>query len=133
MVGGSFNYSKSKSSGSASANSKFREISILPTVGYFIIDKIVIGLKSKLNLTKESYLQASGIEISNSQNFMGIGPFARYYFLPKENIINAFTEVSIFYKETINKPSGNNSDKFKAFRLFSFGRNCNIFKQFRWY
>ena len=107
MVGGNFNYSNSKSSGSASFNSKNREITIMPTAGYFIFDKGAIGLKSMLTFSKESYNLTDGTEIANSQNILGVGPFLRYYFLPIENRVNAFSEASIFYKETITNGRGN--------------------------
>lgn len=107
MVGGNFNYSNSRSSGSTPPDSKYRAITIMPTAGYFIFDKGAIGLKSKVTFTKASYNLPDGTEIPNSQNHLGVGPFLRYYFLPIENRINAFSEASIFYKELITNVRGN--------------------------
>lgn len=123
MVGGNLNYTKSKSTGSAASNSNVRDFTLLPTAGYFVFDKGVIGIKSELSFVKESYPQTNGTVVSNSQNFLGIGPFARYYFLPKDKRINTFSDGSILYKETVSKSSGNTTDKFKT---LNYSLSCGM-------
>lgn len=70
------------------------EISVSPSVGYFIKDRLAIGLKSTLSnyhfTGKGSLPGTSGI--SNAFD-LSIGPFARYYFLNNlEGPVNVFLE-----------------------------------------
>jgi Outer membrane protein beta-barrel domain len=115
MVGGNFNYSKSKTSGTYASDKKFREIDVLPSIGYFAFNKTALGIKAKLYFTKEKLPQPNGTEISSVQNNLGIGPFARYYFLPAEKMVNVYLEGNTFYKETTVKSPGSTNAKFKAF------------------
>lgn len=59
---------------------------ISPGVGYFVIDKLAIGLKADLNL--QPFTNVSGKKETDIS--LNTGPFIRYYFLPADNIINIF-------------------------------------------
>ncbi len=103
MVGGNFNYSNSKRSGTGVTNDKGRVINILPQAGYFIINKLALGLVSRMYFQKVKYTLPNGAEISNAQSNLGIGPFIRYYFLPTTNRVNIFCNAKGFYAETFIK------------------------------
>ncbi|TAN01261.1 MAG: hypothetical protein EPN39_02595 [Chitinophagaceae bacterium] len=59
---------------------------ISPGVGYFLIDKLTMGLKADLNFNHFR----NGTPHMETQFSLNTGPFLRYYFLPAENIINIF-------------------------------------------
>ena len=89
MLGGNASFSSLKSSSTAAAQFKQTDIQIIPTVGYFFIDKFTAGLRPSLTYGSNT--------IANSNTIIGIGPFARYYFLSPDNILNLFTEGSYSY------------------------------------
>lgn len=77
-------------------------------VGYFIIDKFAVGLKPGYSRTETK----SPHNIVNTYN---IGPFIRYYFLPKEKFVNVFSELSYQYGLTkSNQGVSQNSNNISA-------------------
>lgn len=85
MMGGVASFSHNKytdSMGTTEANS----FSISPNVGYFFMDKLVVGASGLLSSTFNN----TGMDSTN----YGIGPFARYYFLDEEKPFNIFSEIS---------------------------------------
>lgn len=95
MVGGSGSFksytSKRFDNGNNTFKYNFTEIS--PNIGYFFIDKLVVGTKINLTFTKSLDV------LDKSYN---IGPFIRYYFLKPENQINVFAQANFGYGEYIN-------------------------------
>jgi outer membrane protein W len=67
-------------------------ISVAPDIGYFIIDKLGVGL----NVTF-SYNRTKVKDNIGKTNILGLGPFVRYYFLPSDNRINIFSEAAYEY------------------------------------
>jgi hypothetical protein len=86
-------------------------LKINPTIGYFVTDKFVLGLKPFLSWFKSEIQITGGSIISNVKRY-GIGPFARYYFLPNEKQINIITEVSYQHGFFSFAPQKGNSDIF---------------------
>lgn len=68
-----------------------KEIDISASVGYFIIDKLVIGAKPTFFYSNGGYYQHTKLLI---------GPFVKYYLLNKEKPFNIFVETS--YQTGIN-------------------------------
>ncbi|HLX54625.1 MAG TPA: hypothetical protein VKR58_11820 [Aquella sp.] len=64
--------------------------SLMPNVGYFVIDKLVCGLRFDY-----SFLYPHQFHIST----YGILPFVRYYLLPAEGRINFFADLSFGYSQ----------------------------------
>ena len=65
-------------------------------VGYFVIDKLVVGLSSTFSREKSESTTITGSfggASLISYNFT-VGPFVRYYFLPKEKPYNLLAEVN---------------------------------------
>jgi hypothetical protein len=56
-----------------------------PDAGYFLIDKLALGLRAGVGLNHNR----NGGETQTTKS-LDLGPFARYYFLPVDNIINIF-------------------------------------------
>ena len=62
---------------------------ISPGVGYFLTDKLAMGLKADFNVNR--FHNGSPVE---TDFYLSTGPFLRYYFLPAENTINIFGEAA---------------------------------------
>lgn len=95
LVGGNGSFSSTKFGSDAFPNYKSTNFSISPDFGYFIFDKMCAGLKISATLLKGDYPANPGsgsISYSNKSQFYGYGPFARYYFLEKEKMVNIFLE-----------------------------------------
>jgi hypothetical protein len=104
MVGGNANFSSSKSESTFNNDTvitKGSALAISPTLGYFIIDKLALGLGGSFVLS----LPTGG----SSSNGYGFGPFARYYFLKPEKTINILTQISYGY---FKNSSGSDGDNF---------------------
>jgi hypothetical protein len=98
LVGGSgsfYNYNGTYRSTSNNADTKVTNIDIKTSIGYFLIDKLSVGLRPSFSFSKGKVYQSgvqSGLISSNTQ-FL-IGPFARYYFLEKEKQFNLLADIS---------------------------------------
>jgi len=66
--------------------SKYTSININPNAGYFFINNFAGGLRLSLNSTKYKDDDATS-------SFL-FAPFARYYFLPAEQKVNVFSDLS---------------------------------------
>jgi hypothetical protein len=78
-------------------------ISASPDIGYFIFDKLGVGIKGDLSYSR---IKTTG-NVSKS-TFLAMGPFARYYFLAIDNRINLFCEA--IYQHTIDFHSFHQND-----------------------
>lgn len=115
LVGGTGNFLSSKYENLSPINSYTSnrlEIAISPNVGYFVKDKLAVGLKTGFTKYKEQVTSAGGL-YSNVNRF-SFGPFARYYFLKKDKQYNILAEVSYRYGLYSFKPTKGNSNTFNA-------------------
>jgi hypothetical protein len=113
MVGGSGSFKSISSesidplTGEIYLNSN-KELHIDPNIGYFIMNKLSLGMKFGFSL----YIPDS--EAPNSKYYT-FGPFLRYYFLKEEKNINIFLEPSyeriLKYDSSVDNAS--NSFNFK--------------------
>jgi hypothetical protein len=96
LVGGSGEFHKQRED---LQGSDIRGLSITaaPDIGYFIIDKLGVGL----NVTF-SYNRIKVKDNIGKTNILGLGPFVRYYFLPSDNRINIFSEAAYQYTIDFN-------------------------------
>lgn len=89
LVGGnaSFSYAESKSG----SNNPYKAfiIDLAPNVGYFVIDQLALG--TKVNYRRN---QSESNDIKNTFESMNISPFARYYILESDKMVNPFLESS---------------------------------------
>ena len=109
LISGTGMYSVYKNKANNIAWSKTRSLDIQPNIGYFVSDKVPIGLKINGNFSNEKNPQPDGTTVSLKQGAIGFGPFVRYYFLEKENRINIFANAGALY---IINP--NNSTSLKS-------------------
>lgn len=100
MVGGNGSFYSNNQTFSFSSNVfyyKNTNIEISPSIGYFIIDRLALGLRGNLIWEKSEYIRgtgsASGGGNGNPLRY-AVGPFARYYFLNKEKAFNILSEIN---------------------------------------
>jgi len=109
MIGGAASFRSSDYERVPGFLSKQTLIQLSGEVGYFIIDKLALGLKP-------GYDRTDTYNPHNIVNTYSLGPFARYYFLPIDKYVNIFSELS--YQHGIQKTNqtsfGNNSNNFSG-------------------
>jgi hypothetical protein len=104
MMGGNAGFSSGKTIVNGISSEITNALFINPNIGYFFIDKLAVGTKSRLTF----------YNISTNYD---LGPFVRYYFLEKEKPINIFSEVN--YR--IQKNSQNDDFKAENFNIKAGG------------
>ncbi|PHR69434.1 MAG: hypothetical protein COA67_10710 [Lutibacter sp.] len=86
MVGGSGSYNHitvDNDNGTVNKNSR---LTIKPDVGYFILDKLVVG-------SSMGYYHYKSIDFDSYNKNYSIGLFSRYYFLKSNKRFNLFTQI----------------------------------------
>ena len=135
LVGGTGNYTSSKQYLPTGVNAvKSISFSILPDCGYFIIDKLAVGINVGV-LYSKSFATYNNSTVTTYK----IGPFARYYFLPKENKINVFFNSNYNYGSShfnnfgLKGTSANNSYSFSGGPEFFFNTSVGLELTLGWY
>ncbi len=105
LVGGDVAFSYSKSKPESTVDSQAFNINLSPNVGYFFWDKLALGTRAEYTLSR--YESDSGT--SKFDRFL-VSPFARYYFLNIDKLVNPFLESS--YRFSLI--GENNSQEFSA-------------------
>ncbi len=98
LVGGTGSFLTSKNSYTSptfSSTSDRLDIKISPNVGYFVIDKLGVGVKTSFSKNKEEVTTTGGLQ--TNVNRLEFGPFARYYFLDVEKQYNVLADISYQY------------------------------------
>jgi len=101
MVGGNANISLQQEKLNQSNITGFT-IKAAPDIGYFIVDKFAVGVKTNLSY---NYVKFNGP--GNKNTLLGFGPLLRYYFLSTENRINIFAESAYQYSTDFHGHSRN--------------------------
>jgi hypothetical protein len=94
LIGGSASFESTSYSGDD--DNKTTIVQVMPNAGYFFMDKLAGGLRVSF-----AYKSNDGDYFRD----LGIGPFARYYFLPATKTTNLFLEGHFLY----------GSEKYKGF------------------
>jgi hypothetical protein len=81
LVGGSAGFQQSKA-----GEEKTTTIFLSPNAGYFVADKLAVGLDANFRSDKTT---EDGDDLSKQSSF-NVGPFVRYYFLPTAQKVNVF-------------------------------------------
>jgi hypothetical protein len=84
LAGGSLSFSSEKNS-----ESKITTFQFSPAIGYFFADKFAGGLRSSF-----SSMKMEGIDAVTD---LVLGPFVRYYLLPKENKVNLLADADFLF------------------------------------
>lgn len=97
-----------------------KELEFSPKVGYFVIDKLALGLGISYINQKYETKTISGIfgdGAYKSYSFY-VGPFARYYFLNKEKPYNILAEANYQFGSISQSDSPDSKGKLSRFSLF---------------
>lgn len=106
LVGGNSTFSNTKSVTTYSlgvGSSTYINLGISPNIGYFIHDKIALGMKPSFTHEKSfgGEVINNGVAVASyaegNMDWFDIGPFVRYYFLPIEKNVNIFSEINYKY------------------------------------
>jgi len=115
LVGGSgsFNsYKENYQSNIVETVYKVTDVTISPNIGYFIVDKFAVGLKSTLSWRKDKGVSTNVVGNSSTTLRVDYGPFVRYYFLDKGKSVNILADLSYQFGNVkfkgIDKGSRNN-------------------------
>ena len=95
LVGGSgkfYSYNSTYSSTSYSNQAKYTQIDLSPTIGYFVAEKVALGIKPTFSSIKGKVTSLGGSS-TNVQRYL-IGPFGRFYLLQATNNYNIVSDVS---------------------------------------
>jgi hypothetical protein len=120
LVGGSGSFSLQIQERST-LNVKTTFLDLAPNIGYFVIDKLATGLKVTFQNTRIKNQNT----ITNNPT-IAIGPFVRYYFLPKENRINLLSQVGYSYYDDLKTKSSINTFSASAGPVIYFNSTVGI-------
>lgn len=121
LVGGTASISKASSKPDGEERLGNFGFTINPNIGYFIYPKLAVGTTATLGYSKPDE------GVSNFGYF--IGPFAKYYFLNEDKLINVFAKGS--YGFSSNKAQGNDATSsygyaFSAGPVLFFNRSVAL-------
>ena len=92
IVEGNIGFNSTNDKGTDAKTNSFE---ITPKVGYFLTDKVAIGIQLGFGTGKSENLTAVGSEVKT--NNFGAGVFGRYYFLELGKRFKTYTEVGVGY------------------------------------
>lgn len=125
LLGGSgsfYSYNETYNSPTYSNTAKYTNIDISASTGYFIFDKLAIGLRPTFSSFKGKVTSPGG-GTTNSYK-IGIGPFVRYYFLNADKPFNVLADMS--YQLGLNQRLGVLHSKGKN-NIFSIMGGTEVF------
>ena len=110
---------------------KQTDLSLSPTISYFIIDKLALGLRPSFSWSKLEYVGSIGNLGGGRGNssWLEIGAFGRWYLLQKDKNYNIVSDVSYQYgiQSNFGKNTGHsNSYKFLTGPEFYFNSSVGI-------
>lgn len=108
LVGGSgsfYSYDQKYTSPTNTTNAEYTSIDLSASVGYFLLDKLVAGLRPGFSSFKGEVANQGFVSGTTKYS---VGPFARYYFLKTDKQFNLLADISYqlgFTKEPIGEKS----------------------------
>lgn len=121
IVEGNLSSSNTNDKNSREKNASFN---FKPKAGYFITDKIAVGIDLAIGQDKNTVFN-NDIKTVNTDKTFGIGAFGRYYFLEVGSRFKTYTELGIGYRNLKGdmKVDGTKNDEIK---IKGFGANAGI-------
>lgn len=95
-----------------------------PQVGYFVTDKIAVGVYAKVGTSNEDQYK-EGVDIQEKSNTFDIGAFGRYYFLEIGSRFKTYAELAAGY-ESENGKTVTAGNSVKDPKVSGFGANAGI-------
>ena len=121
IVEGSF---QSSNKNDKSAEVKTSKFNFTPKAGYFVTDKIAVGVELGFGQNKNTFTVNNEENITKANKF-AVGVFGRYYFLEVGSRFKTYAEVGVDYNNTRNENeiAGN---KVKMPKVNGFGVNGSV-------
>lgn len=126
MMGGNVSFSENKTQYKNEDLSSNHGLGIVisPDIGYFVIDKLGLGINGYYSI--QSYTNGDGSKATSS--IYGLGPFIKYYLLPMDNVINI--AVGSSYQHQIFHPHSPPENIYSFFAGPSFFFNSSVAMEF---
>ncbi|GGH16219.1 porin family protein [Sphingobacterium alkalisoli] len=122
LVEGNFN---SSNTNDKNAKEKTATFNFNPKAGYFVTDKIAVGLELAFGQNKETDYENDDLKLVDTEKAFGIGAFGRYYFLEVGSRFKTYTEVGAGYVNTTGETKvGAESEDLP--KVNGFGANAGI-------
>jgi len=98
---------------------KQTDVSLSPSIGYFITNKLAFGLRPSFSWSKLKGVSSTGNVGGGEGNnsWLELGPFGRWYFLQKEKNFNIVGDVAYHYG--IQSNFGSNTGHSNSFKLLT--------------
>ncbi len=93
---------------------RYSQFRFQPSVGYFAVDNLMVGLNLNLIAEKED----DGFGGDDKANTFLIGPFARYYKFTSNEKFAFFGELGTLFGTQTDKPDGQNETKSGTFSIY---------------
>ncbi|MFD2553492.1 outer membrane beta-barrel protein [Sphingobacterium tabacisoli] len=122
IVEGNFNSSNTNDKGTKAKTSGFN---FNPKAGYFVTDKIAVGVDFGFGQDKKTTYAADIKTVATDKNF-GVGAFGRYYFLEVGSRFKTYTEVGVGYMNEKIGEKKVGDVKTDAAKFNGFGANAGI-------
>lgn len=117
-------YFQSSNKNDKSKEEKVSNFNFNPKFGYFVTDKIAVGLELGVGNTK-STKTTNDVESYTKNNVFGIGAFGRYYFLEVGSRFKTYAELGAGYSQIGGEfNNGTTTDKFDKTK--GFGINAGV-------
>jgi len=109
LIGGSasLSYQETKYPSSYGTNYKTTSVSVSPSVGFFVIKNLCVGLSVPLSISNTKYdNKGAGVSFGNAKsNSYGAGPFVRYYYPIIDNKLFLLAEGTYSWSKGTNHTS----------------------------
>jgi hypothetical protein len=110
---------------------KSTDVTISPSIAYFLIDKLALGFRPSYILQKSEDRGSTGSNSGGTSNFRSfeVGAFGRWYFLNKGNNYNFLSDVSYnhgFFSNFGSNTGRSNSLKFLTGPAIYFNSSVGI-------
>ncbi len=96
LVGGTgklYSYTSTYNSVEVNKTSRHTQIDASSNIGYFVIDKLALGLRPTFTSIKGKVSNREGSTLTTNVQRYWLGPFARFYFLDPEKQFNILTDI----------------------------------------
>ena len=94
LVGGSGTFSHKSGNDNFNSGYKSTGFSILPDVGYFVINNLTVGARFGYQYAKEKQGYNDSLFSASQTIILSASPFVRYYFLPAKKRVNILADAS---------------------------------------
>ncbi|MFZ4863136.1 outer membrane beta-barrel protein [Sphingobacterium sp. Mn56C] len=106
------------------SKTKQTDFKFTPKVGYFLTDKVAVGINLHAN-TANTKNTATSVEQKTNKNELGAGVFGRYYFLELGSRFKAYGELNADYT-SLKSDVTTGGNKVKSPKVNNIGVNAGI-------